>query len=407
MPVSLGMILLIGIATSLIQMRQRTNLLTNAESLTTIQDDCTVSDEVLKISQEEQQMLDQVNAYRMQYGLSNLKWSDSLVKASKWMSRDMLTNKYLGHIDSLGRDLKARLSDCGYSSSNLVAENIDSGQTAETTLAAWKHSPAQNANLLNDKFKEAGIAYASDPANDAYYWTLDLGDGSYTTNPSQTPIPSPVLTPILSPTTTITPTPTQIITPSPTRRPNPTSTPRPTITPTSVPYPGFTPNPLDTQILVSAKIIGIGTDGNRNPRHLTRSVTVEIYDMQNQLVKKGYGFIIFDRMDTFRGIIHFGTVDNGTYFIKILTPHLLKAAVMPTFQVLDNKRLNILPNVSLVQGDIDDDNIVNINDYNLALGCFQNKKCPDKDLIDFNDDMVGNIIDYNILLRNYWKSQGD
>ncbi len=181
----------------------------------------------------------------------------------------------------------------------------------------------------------------------------------------------------------------------------------PSISTTPTTAPGFTPNPLDMQLFVSAKIIGIGEDGNRNPKHLTRSATVGVYDMKNQLVKEGYGFIIYDRINLFRGIIHFGPVENGTYFIKILTPHMLRAVVTPTFQALDSKRLNILPQVTLLQGDINDDNVVDITDYNLALGCFQDKNCQDKNLIDFSDDGLANIIDYNILLHDYWESQGD
>lgn len=181
----------------------------------------------------------------------------------------------------------------------------------------------------------------------------------------------------------------------------------PTLKATPTTVTGFTPNPLDMQLSISAKITGIGNGGNRDPRHFTRNVVVEIYDMKNQMVKQGYGYIVYDRTNLFRGIIHFGPVENSTYFIKILSPHMLKAAVIPTFQVLDSGKVNILPQVTLVQGDINDDNIVNITDYNISLACFQDKQCQSKELIDFNDDGLANVIDYNILLQDYWESKGD
>lgn len=406
LPASLGMILLVGTVTSLIQMRQTSNIRTKAQNLTINQKDCSVPADQLQISLEEQKMFDQINAHRAKYGLNNLVWSDTLIKASKWMSRDMLVNQYLGHTDSLGRDARARLSDCGYSASVAIGENVDSGQDGNSVLEAWKHSPAQNANLLSDKFREVSIALASDPANDSYYWTLDLGGSTIIT----TPTPTLIITPSPSNIITITPILTQVYpsaSPIPTNLPTPILTPKPTLGPTPTIVPGFTPNPLDMQVYVNAKIIGIGKDGNRNPRHLTRSVTVGVYDMKNKLVKEGYGFIIYDRTNIFHGITHFGPIDNGTYFIKILTPHMLRAMVMPTFQVLDSKVLNILPQVTLMQGDINDDNVINITDYNLALPCFQDKKCQNKDLIDFNDDSRTDIIDYNILLSDYRESQGD
>ncbi|MBU3978703.1 hypothetical protein KKF69_00055 [Patescibacteria group bacterium] len=399
LPVFMGIILLIGFATSIISLQQTNNIQAKAESSTASidQKDCAVPSDQLQISSQEQKMLDQINAHRTQYGLNNLVWSDTLINASKWMSRDMLKNQYLGHTDSLGRDVKTRLSDCGYSTSISIAENLDSGVKDSTIIfQTWKHSPPQNANLLSDKFKEAGIALASDPASDSYYWTLDLGGGTVT----MTPTPSII----------ITPTPTQAHSspsPFPTNRPTPTSTPEPTFDPTPTTVPGFTPNPLDMQFFVSAKVIGIGEDGNRNPKHFTRYVTVSIYDMDNKLVKEGNGYIIYDRENLFRGIVHFGPVENGIYYIKILSPRMLKAIVEPAFRALDSKILNILPRVTLIQGDINADNVIDIADYNISLGCFQDKKCEDKNLIDFNDDGLTDIIDYNILLRDYWEWQGD
>lgn len=190
----------------------------------------------------------------------------------------------------------------------------------------------------------------------------------------------------------------------PIKTPTPTKT-SSTLTPTTVP--DFTPNPLNMQLFITAKIIGIGDGGNRNPKHFTRPVIVGIYDMKNRLVTEGNGFIVYDKINLFRGIIHFGPLENGTYAVKILSPHMLKSTVLPMFQILDSKKLNIMPQVTLMQGDFNEDNVIDIADYNLSLGCFQDKKCQDKDLIDFNDDSKANIIDYNILLHDFWQLQGD
>lgn len=423
MPVSLGFLLFVGIIISFIQIKQTKNIRIKADNFTSASElkDCSVPSDQLEISLEEQNLLDQINAYRQQQGLNALTWSDSLIRAASWMSNDMLTHKSLSHIDSLGRKMSTRLTNCGYTPYISVGENLDSGaKDSTTTFQAWKHSPPHNANLLNNNYKEAGIAFAYDSTNNSYYWTLNVGSRTTSTTsppPSSTitKTPTPLLSPIISPTSSGTPSPQ--ITPSPTRLPSsplptrlptkPYATSTPTLTPTPTIDPSFSPNPLDMQLFITAKLIGIGEDGNRNPKHMTRYVTVGIYDLKNNLVTEGNGFIVYDKANLFQGIIHFGPVVNNTYFIKVLSEHMLRAVVTPTFQVLDSNRLNILPQVTLVQGDINEDNVIDITDYNLSLPCFQDKRCQDKNLIDFNDDGLANIVDYNILLQNYRESQGD
>lgn len=181
----------------------------------------------------------------------------------------------------------------------------------------------------------------------------------------------------------------------------PTNTPIPTLPP------DYSPNPLDMQLFVSAKVVGIGQGGNTNPRHLTRRVTVEIYDMDNKIVTSGWGYLVYDKINLFRGVIHMGPVEEGKYYIKVLSEKMLQSIVRPTFQELKNNRLNILPEVTMLQGDIDSNNKIDIVDYNTALSCFQNKKCEDYKLIDFNDNDTANVVDYNILLHVYWETLGD
>lgn len=421
LPVFITTIILLGLTISLIQIRERSSINTKADILVTNNDphDCGVPPGQLQILEEEQKLFDQINAYREQNGLNKLAWSNSLIQAAKWMSNDMLQNNYLRHTDSLGRDLNTRLTDCGYSPFISAAENIDSGTGDSVTIfQAWKHSPPQNANILNKDFKEAGIALANTPGTESYYWTLNLGNSALagptiviTETPTPYMTPTGYVTSAPTPSTNITPTPTSILpsatpSPIPTKRARPTSAPKLTLAPTPTFVP-FTPNPFDMQLFITAKITGIGKKENRSPKHLTRHVTVGIYDMKNQLVKEGNGFIIYDRINLFKGTIHFGPVNNGMYFIKIQSPRVLKEIARPTFQILDSGRLNFIPEVAFMQGDINDDNKIDITDYNLALPCFQDKRCQDKELIDFNDDGTANIIDYNILLRNYRQFQGD
>ncbi len=399
-----------GTSIFLLQIQKKSNIQSKALTLDTASTvnalDCSVESDKLLISPEEQNLFDLINNYRREQGLNPLTWSDPLIMGASWMSNDMFINRSLSHTDSLGRNVPIRLADCGYIGPASIGENIDSGTIdSQTILNAWKHSPQQNANLLNSNFKEIGIALESNQDNSISFWTLDLGsfDSKSTPTPNISVIPSPTFSP--TPTIPNLPTPTTTLIPFPTKPFIPKLPPKPTPT---LP-PDYVPNPLDMQLFAAVKVTGIGLGGNLYPKNLTRHVVVGIYDLNNNLVTESNGFLVYDRINLFRGVIHFGPVENGTYFIKILSDHMLRVIVLPTFQVLDKNRLNVLPETKLLQGDIDDDNVIDIKDYNLALVCFQNRKCKDKDkeLIDFNDDTRADVIDYNILLRNYWEAQGD
>jgi uncharacterized protein YkwD len=418
-PFAILFLLMIGIVISLVQLQQQQQ----TRSRAAVQN-CTVSDSLLATSSAEQTMFDQINAYRQQQGVPPLLWSSVLKKAATWMSNDMLTNEKLNHIDSLGRDITTRLTDCGYPSPASLGENIDNGtSSASAVLTSWKHAPPYNANLLNSNFTQAGIALATGSATQSY-WTINLAgpaasisatitlsttptaSSSPSVSPSSTPSAS--LTPKLSPTTIPSPTattPTQPI--PPTNAPTPTYSANPPIqTPTPSIYPGYTLNPLDTQILVAVKIPSIGNGGNKSPKTLTRQVDVGIYNSQNKQVAKGSGPLTYDG-DLFKGVIHLGTVPNETYYIKVVMPYTLQALAKPNFQALRNDRLNALPQVILIQGDLNKDNVLTLVDYNLALACFQGKSCVTKSAIDFNDDGVVNVTDYNLLLQNFWAYRGD
>ena len=433
-PLSLFFILVIGIFISFVQLRKPNSIRSTAANVTPSPQDCTVDASQLAMDQEEQKLFDDLNTYRQQNGRSPLAASSELKKAAEWMSKDAQAHQTLSHTDSLGRDIATRLTDCGLGPTTAVGENLDSGSAqAASTLSIWQHSPAHNANLLSSNFTQVGIALIAGTGSHAPYWTAVFAGPAPTPTltPTVTPTPPPsgTPTPTAKPTPTKTPTPTKKPTPTPTSLPIPTQrppTPTPTLTPTPFPTldPSFVANPFDTQLYVSAKISGIGAGGNLSPKHLTRKVTVGIFDLTNQEVLTGNGFLQYERRSgLFKGLIHMGKMDNGTYFVKIAIDNMLQAIVRPDFQQISNTRLNVLPSVTLLQGDLDNDNTISIADYNTALACFQDKKCninqnktdvnndgiPDTltDIIDFNDDGLANIVDYNLLLHNYWAQEGD
>lgn len=354
----------------------------NAQQSTT---NCNVSSSLLIQTSAELNLLSLINTYRQQNNLPALIWSQGLKKPAAWLSNDLSSHNTFSHTDSLGRDPATRITQCGYIWTS-YAENIYMGSNdPQAVFTAWKNSPVHNANMLNTNVKEAGISDVNT------YWTLDFGSTNSTV---------PTIPPITS-----SPTITQSLTPTGT----PTGTQQPTSTPSTTPSPtpGIITNLTDTKVDVSIRINGVGAAGNKSPKHLTRFVSIGIYDQSNKLVLNGNGFLKYDGSDLFRGIIHLGQLANDIYMIKVASNYTLVSLMIPQFQNLTSESINVLPVVPLTQGDLNTNNVIDINDYNLALPCFQNKSCETKNIIDFNDDGKADVIDYNLLLSAYHQYEGD
>ena len=209
--------------------------------------DCTVNAGDLALDSEEQAMVDGINLYRQQNGLTTLTVSPTLSRATAWMSRDLATNKYFSHTDATGRDAFTRMADCGYTFTSWMGENLAAGYPdAANTLTQWKTSPGHNANLLEPAYRTLGIARAYDAAAPyRWYWTLNLGGYS----DAGAPPPTVTVTPSPTPSPTATATATATVTATPTTPPTATPTPSPTATATaSATPPATTPTmPADVR----------------------------------------------------------------------------------------------------------------------------------------------------------------
>jgi uncharacterized protein YkwD len=245
---------------------------------------CTVSHDAN--DGEEMAFLGLINTYRGENGLTPLALSTNLNRGSAWMTEDLATNNYFGHIDSLGRSSYQRAIDCGYPSG--AGENLAAGtnwDTATAAMAAWKASPGHNANMLGQSYTQIGIArFYKAGSQYGWYWAttfgaLDDGTGgggggatnTPTSTPTRTPTPAQATSTPTAPAATSTPTsPASTSTPTPaggnatstpTNGPGATatatpgqatSTPTPTGTATSTPTPGSSPSPTATATATAA-----------------------------------------------------------------------------------------------------------------------------------------------------------
>lgn len=129
------------------------------------------------LDDEERTMLRLVNEYRAQNGLSQLRVSIVLTRASEWKSADMASKNYFGHVDSQGRDPFVRMSAFGYNYNTSRGENLAAGYAdAVRTFNQWKTSASHNAAMLNGKYNVIGIAREySGGSQYKWYWTSNFG----------------------------------------------------------------------------------------------------------------------------------------------------------------------------------------------------------------------------------------
>ncbi|MBU3978891.1 hypothetical protein KKE68_04285, partial [Patescibacteria group bacterium] len=221
---------------------------------------------------------------------------------------------------------------------------------------------------------------------------------------------TPAIIAIISPT----PTPQPTNTPTPTPRPTSTPTPRPTSTPTP------TPTPAITRLSITIYHHGIWDSGdntnptntslsNKNPVHKTINADLELFNTANQLVAQGHGPITYaTKSGNFQGTIigiYPDTFPSGQYYLKVKTNFHLRKRVPGILTIIAGQK-NTIPAATLITGDANNDNMLNILDYNSILNCYSDlapaAACNDiqkKTASDINDDGAVNQFDYNLFLR--------
>jgi hypothetical protein len=241
--------------------------------------------------------------------------------------------------------------------------------------------------------------------------------------PTSTPVP-----PTSTPTSTPTPTPTSPPVPTPT----PTSPPVPTPTPTSPPVPSNTPTPTvaaeNTIIQLPGTAFNLLFTNRKNEliAHKDKSLTIYLYkstDDPSIIDPKGERPIAkttpankFSSSGTSPISFELGKVPPETYKILLKSPQYLRTLVGTTAisQAGGTIILNAF-NKSLADGagDVNDDNVINIQDYNAIVNCFDNKKnnptCLYKDNADLDDSGTIDGIDFNIFLTSlsFTQREGD
>jgi uncharacterized protein YkwD len=104
-----------------------------------------------------------------------MKLSGTLADVALGHAADMAKRDYFEHQDLAGRSPADRVRAVGYSE-KLVGENIAYGpKSAEEVVQGWLDSPGHCENIMDPRFAEMGIAYASGQASKrGLYWVQVL-----------------------------------------------------------------------------------------------------------------------------------------------------------------------------------------------------------------------------------------
>lgn len=207
--------------------------------------------------------------------------------------------------------------------------------------------------------------------------------------------------------------------------PTPTPTKAPTPTPTSIPTPTPTSVVNATTFSITTFMHGLGNSGdnanptqhslsNKNPLRKVRDVEVSVYNANDQLVLKKSGTVsYFSSVGNFQGTVDMGTtLASGVYTIKVKSPFYLNRRISGIHTITAGTS-NTLPAVTLVTGDTNNDNALNILDYNMIVGCYSDFGPPisctasQKLATDLTDDGNVNQFDYNLFLRDLSVQNGD
>ena len=116
-------------------------------------------------------VLELTNLERSRAGLAPLRENERLTYAAQLQSQQMGAVSRMDHVlrDARYPNPADRLAAADYAW-QAYGENVAMGQrSAAEVVAAWMHSPAHRANILNARYTELGVGYAVDAAGRPYY----------------------------------------------------------------------------------------------------------------------------------------------------------------------------------------------------------------------------------------------
>jgi uncharacterized protein YkwD len=128
-----------------------------------------------------------VNAQRSNHGLTKLKTNGQLGGIASDFAQLMVSEGFFSHVSPSGSTLTSRVRRSGYlrgARTWAAAENIGYGTSSMSTpraiVRSWMDSAAHRKNILDARFRDAGIGVASGPpyGDSGATFVMDFGQRS-------------------------------------------------------------------------------------------------------------------------------------------------------------------------------------------------------------------------------------
>ncbi|RFC55231.1 CAP domain-containing protein [Brumimicrobium aurantiacum] len=139
-----------------------------------------------EFKEEEQAMMNLINAERKRFGLKPLKIDTALSAACRYHAYDMATQNYISHTGyDRGKDGKRKFANSTferisqfYDATTLINENIAFGsKNVEDMFNLWVESDGHYKNMLAPNSRVAGIGLVYIPESEyKYYWVYNSAE---------------------------------------------------------------------------------------------------------------------------------------------------------------------------------------------------------------------------------------
>lgn len=286
-----------------------------------------------------------------------------------------------------------------------VIENQQDIIAAINTGINWKLNPLATTETTAQR--SINVQFV-DTQNNQVAVTQQITLTAVVATPSITQTPGTSITPtgpIASPTATVSPMPSG--SPSATPVISPTG-----VIPTMTLAPTATPNPNAILFNVKFALPGIGTASNSTPIYPQRDVTLSVFN-NNTSIATSSGKVAYNQTTgLFEGTIDMGTVPAGSYYVKATMQKYLTKTITNLITITPGTTAYTIPGTAtLVPGDTNRDNKVDLVDYSVYRDCFNAIGSDCLSLVDFNDDgridTILNLSDYRLVIQSLGIRNGD
>lgn len=176
-------------------------------------------------------------------------------------------------------------------------------------------------------------------------------------------------------------------------------------------------------VFQSFNLEGITDSNNHNDQNLTIYLYKSTDDPKSDIkgnnpfkknsLRKSLKYNISNRNFSNSASVNLGKIDVGSYKVLVKSDQYLRRLVDAVTIPVNGGTINIANSITLFAGDADNNNVLNIQDYEALRSCFESRadtpSCTNKEAVDFNDDGKVDGLDYLLFIKNLslTERQGD